>query len=189
MWSKVRSNERLVNQMQGATARSPMSAAGRRWHRCFFSPSVSLSLSPSLCVPACISRQWPDSFPDSLPQSPSVLTGPHKQGHSDCCKRKMYHLLGDGWHDVSAKAFILTRSITATLQLSPPLPSNWTRRQKTTATWAAKEIASSAWWKIHKPLVKNGFIRSTTWPKMAEDRLRKLEWIFNDLSGQWCKGQ
>lgn len=105
MWSKVRSNERLVNQMQGATARSPMSAAGRRWHRCFFSPSVSLSLSPSLCVPACISRQWPDSFPDSLPQSPSVLTGPHKQGHSDCCKRKMYHLLGDGWHDVSAKSF------------------------------------------------------------------------------------
>lgn len=88
------------------------------------------------------------------------------------------------------KAFILTRSITATLQLSFPLLSNWTRRQKTTATWAAKEIASSVRWKIHKPLLKNGCIRSTTWPKRSEDRLSKLKMgILDDLTGQCCKGQ
>lgn len=123
----------------------------------FLSVFVSISLS------ACISRQWPDSFPDSLPQSPSLLTGPHKQGHSDCCKRKMYHLLVDGWQDVSAKSFYFDQKYYCNpAALFPPLPSNWTRRQKTTATWAAKEIASSVWWKIHKTLLKNGCIRSAT---------------------------
>ena len=152
---------------------------------------LSAPLFVPVCVPACISRQWPDSFPDSLPQSPSLLTGPHKQGHSDCCKRKMYHLLGDGWHDVSAKSFYFWPEVL--LQPSnylSPLPPNWTRRQKTTATWTAKEITSSVRSKIHKPLFKKGCICSTTWPERSEDNLRKLKMgILDDLSGHKCKGQ
>lgn len=83
----------------------------------FLSVFVSISLS------ACVSRQWPDSFPDSLPQSPSPLTGPHKQGHSDCCKRKMYHLLVDGWQDVSAKSFYFDQKYYCNpAALFPPSP-------------------------------------------------------------------
>lgn len=143
----------------------------------------SLSFSSSLRVPASIARQWPDSFLDSHPQSPSVLTGPHKQGHSDSCKREMYHLLGDRWQDVSAKSFYFDHKYYCNPAAPIPLPSNWTRRQKATATLAAKEIASSVWWKIHKLLLKNECICSTTWPNM------KTNWgpaISNDnISGQW----
>lgn len=134
--------------------------------------TVILSLHPllvfplHLSVPASISRQWPDSFLDSHPQPPLLLTGPHKQGHSDCCKRKMYHLLGNRWQDVSAKSFYFDHKYYCNPAAPIPLPSNWTRRQKATATLAAEEIASSVWWKIHKLLLKNECICSTTWPNM-----------------------
>lgn len=135
--------------------------------RQLFFLSIPPCLSPSsLRVPASISRQWPDSFLDSHPQLALLLTGPHKQGHSDCCKRKMYHLLGDRWQDVSAKGFYFDHKYFCNPAAPIPLPSNWTRRQKATATLAAEEIASSVWWKIHKLLLKNECICSTTWPNM-----------------------
>lgn len=98
----------------------------------------SPSLPSSLRVPSSISRQWPDSFLDSNLQSPSVLTGPHKQGHSGCCKRKMYHLLGDRWQDVSAKSFYFDHKYDCNPAASIPLPSNWTRRQKATCHFSRK---------------------------------------------------
>lgn len=78
----------------------------------------------------------------------------------------MYHLLGDRWQDVSAKSFYFDHKYYCNPDTPIPLPSNWTRRQKATATLAAEEIASSVWWKIHKVLLKNECIWSTTWPNM-----------------------
>lgn len=137
----------------------------------------------SLCMPASISRQWPDSFLDSHPQSPFLLTGPNKQGHSDCCKRKMYHLLGDRWQDVSAKSFYFDHQCCCSPEAPIQLPSNWTRRQKATATLAAEEIASSVWWKIHKLLLKNECICSTTWPNMKTNCRQLFSVITYPTSG------
>jgi len=96
-----------------------MKAVGRIWDQRMFCLSLSLLFfSVLLCVLACISRQWPDSFPDSFSQPASPLTGPHKQGHSSGCKRKMYHLLGDGWHDVLAKSFYFDQKYC----FNPPVP-------------------------------------------------------------------
>lgn len=69
--------------------------------------SFLLLLSPSRCV--CLPAS-PDNdqihFQTPSPSLPHRLTGPHKQGHLGSCKRKMYHLLGNGWHDVLAKKLL-----------------------------------------------------------------------------------
>lgn len=124
--------------------------------RCFPGQRWDLSLWPSLrlCLSLCLHHQTMTRLISRLP--PSLLTGPHKQGHSDCCKRKMYHLLEDGWHDVSTKSFYFDQKYYCNPPAVFPPPSNWTRRQTTTATCAAKEIASSVPRKIHKSLLKMG---------------------------------
>lgn len=134
--------------------------------------TVILSLHPSLPFPfispcACLHLQTMTRLIFRLPPaaSPPLLTAPHKQGHSAGCKRKMYHLLGDRWQDVSAKSFYFDQQY-CNPAAPVPLLSNWARRQKATATLAAEEIASSVWWKIHKLLLKNECICSTTWPNM-----------------------
>lgn len=70
--------------------------------------ALGSNMTQALCPSAPPSLSWSLFLPDSpdndqthfqsASHNPflSSLTGPTKQGHTDCCKRKMYHLLGDG---------------------------------------------------------------------------------------------
>lgn len=116
-------------------------------------------------------------------QPPLLVMGPHKQGHSDCCKRKMYHLLRDKWQDVSAKSFYFDHKYYCNPAAPIPLPSNWTRRQKATATLAAEETASSVWWKNTQTVVEK-WVYLFNDLTQYEDKLETA--IFDDnISGQW----
>lgn len=189
--SKVRS-KCLVNQMQGATM-PPwwMQQVEYKTRTALFVTLACLPLSQSLCV--CLPAS-PDNdqihFQAPSPRLPHCLTGPHKQGHLGGCKRKMYHLLGNGWHDVLAKkAFILSSSIAVALF---PLPSSLIdqrgRRQlplelqrKLPLQYGRKYPTNC--WKIAVFAQQPGLRGlKTDWVNWRQTSLMTL-------SDQWCKGQ
>lgn len=111
-----------------------------RWDQCTFSPSISLC--------ACLLLQTMTRLISRLPPTVSLTTNRATQTRSFRLLLRGRCIIYWEMDDMMSlqKAFILTRSITATLQLSFLLPSNWTMKQKPTATWASEEIASSVQW-------------------------------------------